>query len=375
MPTFIPTPEQDEIQRAARAFVRERMPTSHLRALRDARDPLGFSPTLWRAAAELGWAGITLPEAHGGAGLGLAELGLILEECGRTLAPTPLISTTVLAAGALAASRSPLAAPLLARLTRGDVTLALALDEQPRFAPHAIHATAQHLPTSRAWRLDGAKVHVLDGAAAEQLVVAARTAAGVALFLVPAAAPCVTVTPLTLVDARGAARVRLDHVTVPDDALLVDAPDAAPLLDTLLARATAALCAEMLGGALEAFERTLAYLKERRQFGVPIGSFQALKHRAAHLFCELQLTRSIVRAALVALDTAAPDAPALVSAAKAKTSEAYVRVTAEAIQLHGGIGVTDDLDLGLFYKRARASELTFGDAVYHRDRFGRLAGY
>ncbi|MCA9679158.1 MAG: acyl-CoA dehydrogenase, partial [Myxococcales bacterium] len=153
------------------------------------------------------------------------------------------------------------------------------------------------------------------------------------------------------------------------------APTGADVLDRLIARATAALCAEMLGGMQEAFDRTIAYLEERKQFGVPIGSFQALKHRAAHLFCELELTRSVVRAALVAVDAGAADAAILVAAAKAKASATYVDVTAEAIQLHGGIGATDDLDIGLFYKRARACELTFGDAAYHRDRFGQLQGY
>ncbi len=391
MPTFLLSSEQDEIQRAARAFVRERMPVAHLRALRDQRDLLGFSRAHWRAAADLGWAGITIAEEHGGAGLGLVELGLILEECGRTLAPTPLISSTVLGAGALAAAASSLAAPLLAQLAAGDATVAFALEEQPRFAPFAISTTAHRELDGAGWRLDGAKVHVLDGAAASHLIVVARiptpgiaegsgpvlasARANLALFLVAASAPGVTVTPLTMVDARGAARVRLDQVVVPDEALLVRADASAQLIDTLLDRATAALCAEMLGGAQEAFERTIAYLKERQQFGVPIGSFQALKHRAAHMFCELELTRSVVRAALVAVDGGAADAPALVAAAKAKTSETFIHVTAEAIQLHGGIGVTDDLDLGLFYKRARACELTFGDAPYHRDRFGRLAGY
>jgi acyl-CoA dehydrogenase len=221
-------------------------------------------------------------------------------------------------------------------------------------------------------RLRGEKRWVLDGHAADAFVVSARTGGeidardGISLFLVDRDTPGLTILPLAMVDSRGAARVRLAGVEVGDDRRL----GGADLLARAISRATAALTAEMLGGIEEVFARTIEYLKQRKQFGVPIGSFQALKHRAAHMFCEIELTRSVVLAAL-----AAPDDAILVSAAKARASDTFVLVSAEAIQMHGGIGATDELDIGFYYKRARVAEMTFGTSAYHRDRFGRLQGY
>jgi alkylation response protein AidB-like acyl-CoA dehydrogenase len=342
---FALTEEQQELQRAARAFVKERLPVSHLRALRDGKDPACLSREVWRDMARLGWAGIVVPEERGGAGLGMVEAGLVLEELGRTLAPTPMLATGVIAAGVLSGDA-------LDAVVAGERIVGFAHDEGPRFEPAPAMAS-----------LAGEKVNVLDGSAADQLLV--TTTGGLAL--VDRAAAGVTIEPLRRVDSRSAANVRFDGVRPGD---LLDVP-LGPLLD----RATAALCAEMLGGIEEVFERTLAYLKERKQFGVPIGSFQALKHRAAHLHVEIELTRSVVRGALAALDAGAADASLLVSAAKARASDTFVLATAEAIQLHGGIGATDDLDIGLYYKRARVAEMLLGTAAYHRDRFARLQGY
>jgi alkylation response protein AidB-like acyl-CoA dehydrogenase len=375
---FVLTREQEEIQRAARSFVRERLPTSHLRALRDRREPAGLSRDVWRAMADLGWAAILVPEDQGGAGMGLVEIGLILEECGRTLAPTPMLATAVLGIGALLAAPERGREALDAAMA-GDRLLALAFEERPRFAPYAVATSARR--TASGWRLDGAKGNVLDGSAADQLIVVARVSGdpdgrdGLGLFLVDARAPGVRVEPLSRVDSRSAASLRLDGVVIGEDRVLGVPGQGADLLDRLLDRATAALCAEMLGGIQEAFDQTIAYLKVRKQFGVPIGSFQALKHRAAQMFCEVELTRSVVRAALAALDEGRPDAASLVSAAKARASDTYILVANEAIQMHGGIGVTDELDIGFYLKRARVAEMTFGTAAYHRDRFARLNGY
>jgi alkylation response protein AidB-like acyl-CoA dehydrogenase len=365
MATFVLTAEQEALQRAARSFARERLPVAHLRKLRDQKDPLRLSRDVWKEMAGLGWAGIAIAEEHGGAGLGLLEVGLVAEELGRTLAPTPLLATSVLGAGALAAAPDSLRNEVLPEVAQGRRLLALAFEERPRFAPGTLETTARRAGSG--WRLDGEKLHVLDGAAADQLIVAAQGG----MFLVDRETPGLSISPRAMVDSRGAAHVRLEGVVVPEERRIGDTTPLAPLID----RATAVLCAEMLGGLDEVFARTIAYLKERKQFGVPIGSFQALKHRAAAMFCEVELTRSVVRAALVALDAGRPDAAALVSAAKAKASDTFVHVAEEAIQLHGGIGVTDELDIGFYLKRARVCELTFGAAAYHRDRFGRLNGY
>ena len=376
---FVLTREQEEIQRAARTFVRERLPTSHLRALRDRGDAAGLSRDAWKAMAELGWAGIAVPEDQGGAGMGLVEVGLILEECGRTLAPTPLLATSVIGVTALSAASDAVRPGALEAVGSGDRLLALALEERPRFAPYAVATVARR--DGGGWRLDGDKVQVIDGAVADQLIVVARVAGaveardGLALFLVDRTSPGVEVQPLVRIDSRSAARVSLRGVVVGEERAIGAPGQGADLLDRVLDRGTAALCAEMLGGIQEAFDQTIAYLKVRKQFGVPIGSFQALKHRAAQMFCEVELTRSVVRAALAALDAGQADAPALVSAAKARASDTYILVANEAIQMHGGIGVTDELDIGFYLKRARVAEMTLGTAAYHRDRFGRLHGY
>ncbi len=379
MARLVLTSEQEELARAARGFVERRLPVAHLRSLRDAGEPARLSRPAWREMAELGWAGIAVDEAHGGAGLGLTEIGVVMEELGRTLAPTPMLATAVIGAAALAAGPDAVRAEHLPAVAAGERLLALAFEESHCFAPYVGRTAA--VRGDGGWRLDGTKRFVLDGPAADAVIVVARVAGeaeardGLALFLVDRGAAGLAIEPRSMVDGRGAAQVTLADVRVADSHVLGTPGQGADLLDRLLARATAALAAEMLGASDAVFATTIAYLKERRQFGVVIGSFQALKHRAAHMFCELELTRSVVRAALAALDTDAADAETLVSAAKARASDTFLLVSGEAVQMHGGIGVTDDLDVGFYYKRARVADLTFGSAGYHRDRFARLNGF
>lgn len=376
---FLLTEEQEAIRQTARGFAAEHMPVSHLRALRDAADADGFSRAVWKKMAELGLVGITVAEKYGGAGLGFTELGLVLEECGRTLAPAPFLSTVVLGAGAVELGGSePLCAELLPAICGGDHLVALALDEGDRYRPYSIATRAAR--TGDSYVIDGAKTFVLDGHVADTLVVAARLTGepgerdGLALFAVPANAPGVTIERHGSVDSRNVARVRLEQVAV-DESRVLGSPGGASLLDRLTDRAAIALSAEMLGGAREAFDRTLAYLKERKQFGVLIGSFQALKHRAAQMFCELELSTSIVSEALRAIDADRDDVALLASAAKARLSDTFTCAAAEAIQMHGGIGVTDEHDIGLYFKRAHVAAMSFGTAAYHRDRFASLSGF
>ena len=380
MASLILTEDQESIKRMAHDFVAERLPITHLRTMRDRGDETGFSRAIWKEMASLGFAGMIFPESLGGAGLGFAELGLVLEECGRTLAPTPIVSTVVLAAGAIAIAGSDAQKnAILPGVCAGDRILALALEEGTRHAPHRIATKAERV--AGGYRIRGEKTFVLDGHVAESLVVVARVSGntndreGLALFLVPRDANGVSVVRTIMVDSRNAARVRLSDVIVKDEDMIGGLGEGGAILDRLLDRGAIALSAEMLGGMIEAFERTIAYLKTRKQFGVPIGSFQALKHRAAQMFCEVELSKSIVLEALRALDEERSDVPALAAAAKARTTDAFLLVANEAIQMHGGIGVTDELDIGLFLKRARVAEMTFGDAAYQRDRFAHLNGY
>ena len=381
---LVRTEEQESIQRAARSFVQARMPIGHFRSLRDRRDPVGFSRDVWQEMAGLGLAGVTIAEAYGGGGLGFAELGIVLEECGRSLAPTPLVSTVVLGASAIALAGSDAQKDAhLPAVARGERVLALAHEERTRHARLAIETRAAR--RDGGWTITGAKTMVLDGHVADAFVVVARVdGAGsnaatdrdaIALFLVPRDVAGVQVERLSLIDSRNAARVRFDSVTVPDPNVLAAPGRGASVLEAVLDRGAIALSAEMLGGACEAFEQTVAYLKTRKQFGVPIGSFQALKHRAAQMFCEIELTKSIVAEALGAIDEGRADLPALASAAKARATDTFLLVANEAIQMHGGIGVTDELDVGFFLKRARVAEMTFGDSAYHRDQYARCLGY
>jgi alkylation response protein AidB-like acyl-CoA dehydrogenase len=342
---------------------------------------VGFSKKLWKEMAELGWVGIPFPEAMGGADMGFAELALVLEALGRNLAPEPFLSCVAMAGQALLLGGSEEQQQAwIPGLVEGDKLLSLAyLEDGSRFDLNRVAVRAEQ--KNGGWTLRGQKIQVLDGHVADAFVVSARTAGddsdadGIGLFLVPADTAGVTVTRQTRLDSRGAALVKFDAVEGAADAAIGEAGAAGPLLEQVIDRATVALGAEMLGGMSKAFELTLDYLKERKQFGVPIGSFQALKHRAADVFTEIELSRSTVMAAARAIDEDHEDLQKLVSAMKARCSDAYILAANEGIQMFGGVGMTDEYDIGFFLKRARAAELTFGDAAWHRDRWARLSGY
>ena len=329
--------------------------------------------------AALGWPGIPFEEKLGGAGMGFAELVLVLEELGRTLAPEPFLSTVLLAGQALALSDDrEKKEHWLPKVCAGEAVLALAWQEAGhRYDLDAVATTA--VPVSvggeESVELNGEKIQVLDGCAADALLVSAKSDAGLDLFLLPASTPGVTRTRQHMLDGRGAALLNLRGVKVPASARLGVAGAGRALLHDAVDCATAGLCAEMLGAMREAFAMSLKHLKERKQFDVPIGSFQALKHRAANIFIEIELCHSAVMAAARALDAEAPEARALVSLAKAKCADAFILTANEAVQFFGGVGMTDEYDIGFYMKRARAAEFCFGDAAHHRARWATLAGY
>lgn len=372
--------EQRQLRESAREFLAARAPIAAQRALRDRDGALGFEPAVWQEVVGLGWTGAAFPEAQGGFAFGWQSLGSIFEHAGRNLAAMPLLSSVVLGGGLLLeAGDEAQRQRWLPSVIDGSARFALALEEGGRHAPQAIATTARRV--GEGWTLDGDKWFVIDGVGAEHLIVVARIdAAGasrkqVGLFVVGADTVGVHVERIRMVDSRNTAHVVLRDVKVGDDARLAGGSDAADVLDLVLDRARAYLAAEALGLVREAFERTLAYLKERVQFGVPIGSFQALQHRAARLYCDIELLESCVAAALEALDGEGADLPELASLAKARASSLCEKALNEAVQLHGGIGVTDEFDLGLFLKRARVIQQTLGDAAFHRERYARLRGF
>ena len=380
--------DQALLAQTVREFVTEKLPPSRLRKLRE--DAIGFDPKVWKQFADLGWTSLPFSEADGGLGLGNADVAIVTEALGRGLATEPYIATVMLAGQLLAkAGTAEQKATFLAPLIAGTAHVALAHGErQSRFDPFRVSTSAEK--SADGFVLSGEKHQVLGGSTADTFIVVARTSGsekdeqGLSLFLVPKGAPGVRVERQYRLDAAPTSLVTLNGVKVARGSLLGPEGGAGPLLAEVTDAATVALAAEMLGGMTEALEQTIKYLKERTQFGVAIGTFQALKHRAARLFIEVELTRSAVMAAARALDEAAQSpggyagakaARALVSVAKARASDAYLLVANEAVQMHGGIGMTDEHDIGFFLKRARAAEMTFGDAAFHRDRFATAQGY
>lgn len=372
--------EQRMLKDSAKQFFQEKAPVEALRKLRDGKDATGYAPTLWQDMVELGWTGITVPENYGGLAFGYLGLGQIFEEAGHTLAASPLFATAVLGASTLELGGSETQKNTwLPRIVAGEVTFALALEEGNRHAPSHIGTRAEK--TANGFRLNGSKVFVLDGHSASQLIVVARTSgdvdstAGISLFLVDANAPGITRTRTLMMDSRNAARIDLNNVDIEASALIGEPDRGFAVLDQVLDRGRVIMAAEMLGGCLEMFNRTVAYLKEREQFGVKIGSFQALKHRASIMFTEIELCKSVVLEALTAIDEKPAKLPQLASLAKARLNDTFQLVTNEATQMHGGIGVTDELDVGLFLKRCRVAMQIFGDAGFHRDRYATLHNY
>lgn len=374
------TDDQTMIRDSADGFFKTEAPVSQHRRLRDSHDATGFDRGTWGKMAEMGFAGVLVPEAHGGAGFGHVAAGLIMEAIGRNLSASPMLATAILGTTALVAGGSAeQQARYLPLIAAGTRLFALAADEAARHAPAHVATTAT--PAGNGFKLDGVKGFVSDGHVADTLIVAARTGGatgdpqGITLFLVDAKAAGVTIERRAMVDNRNAARVTLTQVQVDGADVLGTVGGGFAILERVLDAGRACLAAEMLGLSAESFERTIDYLKQREQFGVRIGSFQALQHRAAHLFCEVELARSVTLRALVALDAGDERAPQFASLAKAKSGEVAKLATNEAVQMHGGIGMTDDFDIGFFMKRARAAQETFGDMAFHGDRLARLQGY
>ncbi len=372
--------EQVMLKESAAGFLAENATVTHLRALRDSNSERGFSDDVWNEMAQMGWAGIAIPEAFGGLGYGYTGLGLLLEQAGRNLSASPLQSTVLMAAtliGELGSSQQK--EKLLPAIAAGQTLISLALQEGSHHAPQ--HSVLSATLVEGNYILDGTKLMVLDAVAAETFIVIARTSGtageeqGLSAFLVDAGTAGLTVDRRILVDSRSAGALVCDNVRIPAANLLGASGTAWAGLNRALDIANIGLASELLGVSTEVFERTIAYLQERKQFGHVIGSFQGLQHRAAELFAELELARSIVLQALHAIDDGDPALSLIASAAKAKLCEVAQRATNEAIQMHGGIGMTDEYEIGFFIKRARVVQHTFGDYNYHLDRFARLSGF
>ncbi|MCR5869636.1 MULTISPECIES: acyl-CoA dehydrogenase family protein [unclassified Sphingomonas] len=375
MPLYL-NEEQTMLRDAAQQFVSEAAPVSHMRALRDANDTTGFSRDLWKQFAEMGFTGILIPESDGGLGLGHVEAGVVLEEIGRNLSPSPFLTTAVAAVAALKGSSH--AERWFPGILAGETVAALAIDERAKHG-NAIGMKAER--SGNGFRLTGAKQFVTHGHIADLLIVAARTAGspedtdGVTLFAVPKDAANLTADPQRLADASLAARMTFEGVEVDADAVIGQVDDGRTVLNALLGAGRAGAAAEMLGVGGGAMDMTVQYLKERKQFGVLIGSFQALQHRAAHLYSELEVARAAVLKAQQLLDAGDTKADTAVSVAKAMAGMASTLAVQEGVQMHGGIGMTDEYEIGFYMKRGRVLAELFGDTNFHANALAEAAGY
>jgi alkylation response protein AidB-like acyl-CoA dehydrogenase len=372
--------EQSMLRDSARGLIRDKAPVSHLRQLRDARDATGFSRELWRAFAEMGFSGLLVPENFGGSGLGCVEAGVVMEEIGRTLMPSPFLSSAVLAASALSrGGNDTQKSNYLPKISDGSLLAALAIDEGAKHRP--LKTKMQAVRSGNGFRLSGAKAFVVDGHTADLLIVAARSAGsagerdGLTLFLVDPGSKGIATERTAMVDSHNAARIGFDNVEVDADGVLGEVDQGFALLEGVLNIGRGVVASEMVGLSEEVFGRTIGYLKERKQFGKLIGEFQALQHRAAQLYIEIEITRAAVLKALQTLDGDFGNARAAVAVAKARAGSTATLAVQEGVQMHGGMGMTDQFDIGFFMKRARVCQELFGDSNFHADQLARMRSY
>ena len=372
--------EEQFLKDTAKNFAEERSPISHFRSLRDSNDPNLWDKNIWLEMVKLGWPGILIPEEFGGSNFGVTGIGVILQECAKTLTPSPLFATGVLGAYAISEfGNDDQKNNYLPKIVNGEITTALAVDEISHHDPSATELIAKK--NNSGFTLSGKKIFVIDGASADLLIVLARTSGskgdstGLSLFFINSNQSGIEAKKLDMADSRNYANIYFNDVSVDKSSLLGDLETAGETVESILDIGRIAMSAEMLGNAESAFEITLDYLKQRKQFGALIGSFQALQHRAAEMFCEIELTKSSVLAAMRAADENSNELQRLSSLSKTVAGETLHLVSNEAIQMHGGIGVTDEYDIGFFLKRARVAEQIFGSAKYHTERYANLSGF
>ena len=371
--------EQISLKDSAKKFALEKTPTTHFREVRDSELEDCYDEKIWQEMVSLGWSGILVPEEYGGSNFGVAGISSILEELGRTLTPSPLFSTAVVGVSLVKHANDDLKKEILPKVVSEGLRICFALEESNHHDP--LKTTCKAEKNGKTYKISGEKTFVIDGGFSDKIVIACRTSGeegskeGLSLFFLDSESEGLTVMPTKMVDSRNAANMKFDNVTVSEEMLIGEEGSAYEIIDSVLDISRAAISAEMLGSALQAYEITLDYLKEREQFGSKIGSFQALQHRAAIMFSELELCKSCVIESITSFDEGGNDSERLASLSKAKIGEVFHLVSNESVQMHGGIGVTDEYDIGLYLKRARVAEQIFGNSDFHKNRYAELTGY
>ena len=366
--------DEKMLRETAEGFMADKAPVKALRTLRDTADTDGIDRALWQEMADMGFAGVIIDEEHGGVGMGYMAAGLIAEQMGRNLSASPFLSSAVLAATALSkAGSGAQKSEWLPKIASGETLMALAVDEGRKHNPSNIEMSASR--SGNGFKLSGSKAMVVDGHIADQIIVAANTGEGVTLFLVDAKAKGLSTNRTDMIDSRNAARLEFDDVEVNADAVIGEVDGGMDALNAALNAGRAVIGAELVGASHQAFRDTVEYIRERKQFGTEIGRFQALQHRASHLYSEIEIARSAMLAALTALDADAPDADMAVAMAKAKIGTVAKLASQEGVQMHGGVGMTDEYDIGLYMKRIRVLQELFGDAAYHMEQIAKSKGF
>ena len=368
--------EQEMLRQSARSLLERECPSAHVRQMMD--DERGYSPELWRKMAGLGWLGLVLPEEHGGAGLNYVDLVVVAEEMGRVLLPSPFIWTLMFAEAINRAGSEEQKGRFLPAIARGELIATPAhLEAKGSWKRDGIAMAARK--SGAGFVLEGDKLFVNDAHVADFFLVAARTGGkrggGVTLFAIDAKRPGITVTPLKTMDqTRKLGAVAMRGVKASAADVVGEVNNGWPVLEAAIDRAKVALAAEMMGGAQKVLETTVEYTKVREQFGRPIGSFQAVQHKCANMMVDVEGAKSAVYYAAWAVSNDAADARTAAAVAKAAASDAYRRTAADGIQVHGGIGFTWEHDMHLYFKRAKSSEFTFGDANFNREIVAQLIG-
>ena len=378
MPLYL-NEDQTMLHDSASEFMKSEGPVTHFREFRDKNCKDGFSHGLWKQFGEMGFTGILVGEEDGGLGMGQVEAGIVLEQIGRNLTPSPFLTTSVVGVSALNAGGKPLRDRYMPGILAGKTVLALALEEGAKHRPERIETRAER--SGNGFTISGKKQFVVQGGSADTLIVVARTsgsandADGLTVFAVDKDSAGMTMDAARLVDSAMAAHVTFDNVTVDADAVIGELDQGAEVVKAILRAGRAGSAAEQLGVGGGAMDMTVNYLKERKQFGRYIGEFQALQHRAAHLYSEMEIARAAVLKAAQLLDESAKNADLYVSVAKAKTGRVTNLAVREGVQMHGGMGMTDEFDIGLYMKRDRALNEFLGDANYHANQVALLHGY
>ena len=370
--------EQRLLRESVDRFIAETYDADHRR--RSAGDPLGFSPAIWKQFADLGWLALPIAEEYGGLGAGAVETGIVMEAFGRGLVSEPYLSTVVIGAGLIAECGSEAQKQaMLPRVADGSLRLAFAHSERAaRFDLSKVETAA--METAQGWRLDGRKTAVIDGHAAGQIIVSARVASDegatgrLCLFLVPAGTPGITLRDYARLGGGRACNLDLANVQLPTDALLGDGSDMLPQIEAVVDRALAALGAEAVGIMQIMFDMTLEYTKVRQQFGKPLSANQVIRHRLADMAMHCDEARSIALRAAVMADAEPVARGRAASGAKAKIGKSARFVAEQSVQLHGAMGVTEELDIGSYFKRLLAFDTLFGGSAHHYRRHAALGG-